>query len=184
MATLISISAGEDLIEALARASSGTEGFIQASGAVDGIELRVAADGADPVRALKGRWTLASLLGPSGGPFGVTLSRASDRGIDVAAGELVRARSAGVIAALFPAQGSVPRATAAPAAPSPNPPPAQPREAPKPAAPAQSQWATAALATAASARARQAADKEDPIIPEPGDLVQHFAFGLCEVLMV
>src|SRR5262245_19467930 len=169
MPVVVSIAPGEDLLDALARASSGTENFVQATGAIDAVEIRAAAEGADPVRALRGRWTLASLVGPGGGPFGVTLARASDTGLDVVAGELVRARSAGVVAAIFHAQNPVATAT-------------QPRRAESPPAPGvrgdsaapqpvQSQWAVSALATAASARAKQVPD-EEPIWPGPGDLVQ------------
>ena len=50
-----------------------------------------------------------------------------------------------------------------------------------PEAPGGTVWATAALASA-RARARDAAEIDDGPMPEAGDLVDHFAFGRCEVL--
>ena len=35
----------------------------------------------------------------------------------------------------------------------------------------------------AAERWRAAEAEHEPLVPEPGDLVEHFAFGLCEVLM-
>ena len=49
---------------------------------------------------------LLQLAGPSKGPFVVTLSRASDTGIEVLGGVLVRARSAGVHVAVHAATTS------------------------------------------------------------------------------
>ena len=145
------VSEGEDLVAALARAG---EGWVMGVGTVEGVEIRVAGE----VRALRGRFSLVSLAGPSGGPFGVVLSRATDTGIETVGGELVRARSLGV-------ELSVPLETRASAS-----------------APAQAGgWAAAASATA---RAVHAAEPEDDeIFPEPGDRVRHFHFGLCDVLM-
>ena len=92
------------------------------------------------------------------------------------AGQLLGARSAGVTATLWTAQGSVrelvdaapPRAEAV----------AEPEKKSAAAAPAASGWAAAAHAAAADL----AEEEDEPTRPERGDLVRHFAFGLCEVL--
>jgi hypothetical protein len=171
---LVSIPDGEDVVDALRAATSGIDGWVQAAGVVEGVELRVAGEGTDPTRALRGRLTLASLVGPAGGPYGVTLARATDSGLEVIAGELLRARSAGVIAVVLPLGAAV-----AAAKPNDKAPEAAP---PKTGGAPQSPWAKAALTSAAHARANAPPEIEQ-VMPLPGDLVQHFAFGLCEVLM-
>jgi hypothetical protein len=117
---------------------------------------------------------LAQLGGAFGGPYHATLARQSSQGAELFAGQLLSARSAGVTATLWNAQGSVRELVDA----------APPRrEAAEPpvataAAPAASGWAAAAQAAAAEL----AEEDEEPQRPERGDLVRHFAFGLCEVL--
>lgn len=179
------------MLSEIAEASSGVEGWVQATGAVLGVELRLASEGADPVRAPRGRFALVQLLGATGGPYGVTLSRASDSGAEVWAGELVRATSDGVTLFILPC--AHPRALVEPpvavvearAAPAQSPPTtkATPSSSPNngPATPVPGDWAKAALASAVLRRAAEA--EHVPLVPEPGDLVEHFAFGLCEVLM-
>jgi len=159
-ARLTFIAAGVDLVEGLAQLA-GADGWVNGTGQVEAVELRVAAEGASAITVLRGRFNLLSLAGPRGGPFSVTLARLSDAGLQVLGGELVRARSAGVTATLQPATrdaaASAGRLPGAPAT-----------------------WASAAAAsTEATAR-----DEEEPeeSAPEAGDWVQHFAFGLCEVL--
>ena len=151
---------GKDLMAALSTLLSGAEGWISATGIVEEVQLRVA--GAEGARPLAGRFTLASLGGPAGGPYGVVLSRVGDIGVDVVAGELSAARSLGVTVWLM---GSAR--------------PAGRTQAPR--AEESSGWAAEA-----SAHAEAQADdpyEDEPPLPEAGDLVQHFAFGLCEVLM-
>ena len=177
---VLSVARGEDLIEALAAACRGGEGWLTATGSVESVEVRVAGEGADPTRTLRGRLTLASLSGPAGGPYGVTLARATDSGLEVLAGELVRARSDGVVVLVLSAGSEAvrdeARRVAAVIAAAPTPAPAAAKAA------TTSSWASAALATADQRRA--AAEPEAEVaLPLPGDLVQHFAFGLCEVLM-
>lgn len=170
---LITVAVGEELTSVLAEALRSADGWVQATGIVEAVQLRVAGEGVDPTRALRGRLTLASLSGPAGGPFGVVLSRATDVGLEVLAGELVQARSLSVTAVLL-VTGEAAVVAAEPAAAA--------RAPGKPAPAASSSWASAALATAAATRATQEPDIE-PEMPKPGDLVQHFAFGLCQVLM-
>lgn len=167
MGAVTEIEAGRDLIEALSEFDGG---WLSATGLVEGVELRVAADGVDPVRALRGRYTLASLLGPAGGPYGVVLGRASELGLAVVAGQLVAARSLGVAVSVSGAGGAA-TARSAP----PRPPPAERASAPSP---PPSQWSEAVAAATP-----EVAPEEEPLWPEAGDLVQHFAFGLCAVLM-
>lgn len=169
MSAVNEIEAGRDLIEALTELGGG---WLSATGLVEGVELRVAADGADPVRALRGRYTLASLLGPAGGPYGVVLGRASELGLAVVAGQLVAARSLGVTVSVSDAGGAT---TARSASPRPSPPPAERAAAPSP---TQSQWSEAVAAATP-----EVVPDDEPLWPEAGDLVQHFAFGLCSVLM-
>jgi hypothetical protein len=174
---LVTIADGENLLDALAEACGPGDGWVAAVGHVDSVELRVAGEGADVRKHLRGRLTLAQLSGPFGGPYFATLSRHTSLGAELLAGQLLAARSAAVTATLWIAQGSVrelvdaapPRAEAPAAAP----PPASA------AAPAAAGWAAAAHAAAA---ANAVAEDEEPKRPQRGDLVRHFAFGLCEVL--
>jgi hypothetical protein len=175
--TLHAIELGVDLLEALAELGRGGEGWVNATGLVEGVELRVAGEGANSGRTLTGTLNLLQLSGPLGGPFSVTLARASDAGIDVLGGVLVRARSAGVSLVVNTSDKALPAAAArlAPRA-----------ERPRAEAPTAEAggvvWATAAMASARAARARDATEGEDEILPEAGDLVDHFAFGRSEVL--
>jgi hypothetical protein len=178
---LVTLADGENLIDALAEACGKADGWLAAVGHVDSVEIRVAGEGADVRKQLRGRLTLAQLSGPYGGPYFATLSRHTSVGSELVAGQLLAARSAGVTASLWNAQGSVrevvdaapPRAESAPAS---APVAGSPKAAPG--APAASGWAAAAQAVAAEL----AEEDEEPSRPERGDLVRHFAFGLCEVL--
>jgi hypothetical protein len=166
------IAPGHEILEAIAQQLPDADGWLQGAGYVDGVELRVAADNAETVTRLNGRFNLLSLTGPRGGPLTVMLSRMTDAGIQVIGGELVSSRSAGVNAVLFLA----PRALVPGAhVPAPSPPaiPARP-------GPGGATWDIAAAASARAAR-EEAEHVEEPV-PEAGDWVQHFAFGLCEVL--
>jgi hypothetical protein len=152
--TLAAVPPGGDLVESLAQLAKGGDAWISATGEIEGVELMVAGESADAVRPLKGRFTMVQLSGPSKGPYAVTLARLSDAGIDVLGGILVRARSAGVNVAVQPA--TLENAGATP-------------------------WAKAA-AVSASVAVRDAVPEVEEISPEAGDLVDHFAFGLCEVV--
>jgi hypothetical protein len=174
---LVTISDGENLLDGLAEACGKADGWVAAVGHVDSVEIRVAGEGADVRKQLRGRLTLAQLSGPYGGPYFATLSRHSSLGSELVAGQLLAARSAGVTATLWTAQGSVrelvdaaPERAETPVASSP--------KAASPAAPAASGWAAAAQAAAADL----AEEEAEPERPARGDLVRHFAFGLCEVL--
>lgn len=170
---LVTIADGENLIDGLAEACGKADGWLAAVGHVDSVELRVAGEGADVRKQLRGRLTLAQLSGPYGGPYFATLSRHTSTGSELVAGQLLAARSAGVTASLWHAQGSVRELVdAAP------PRPEAAAEAAK-AAPAASGWAAAAQAVAADLAEEE---DEEPQRPVRGDLVRHFAFGLCEVL--
>jgi hypothetical protein len=171
---LVTIADGENLLDALAEACGKADGWVAAVGHVDSVELRVAGEGADVRKQLRGRLTLAQLSGPFGGPYFATLSRHTSTGSELVAGQLLGARSAGVTSTLWVAQGSVRELVdAAPARAEPS---AQPEASAKPAA--ASGWAAAASAAAADL----AEEEEEEARPERGDLVRHFAFGLCEVL--
>jgi hypothetical protein len=175
---LRAIQPGADLLEGLTALGQTGEGWVSGTGHVEAVELRVAGEDADPVRVLRGRLTMVQLSGPAAGPFSVTLARASDVGIEVLGGVLVRARSAGVSLVFQTMSTSV----ASPARPAGT---AGARPEPSVASGAEgaggSVWAVTALASA-RARARDAAEIDEGPMPEAGDLVEHFAFGRCEVL--
>lgn len=233
------LAPGSDLPSALAEgaATLGPDAWVQAVGHVEAVELRLASEGADPVRSLRGRFTLVALVGPAKGPLSITLARATDAGIELLGGQLVRARSAGVTALITPAlsldeaasppdnaprpaaprpAAPPPATTAAPTTPRPVAPP--PASAAAPSAVASSNVAAPVAPPAASAQpptppavaptppaapaaaaastswsqVAQASERDDDddddedegssAEPEPGDLVDHFSFGLCEVL--
>lgn len=172
--TLNNVESGVDLQAALAERP---HAWITAVGEVADVEL--SAPGAEGVTdsKLRGVWTLASLMGPGAGPYWVVLSRSSDTGIQVAAGQLKRATSRGVHVFGSEADAAVPvESAAAPARAQPT----SPRTA-APDAPAEPAWA--AQAQAATPPRAAADDDDDDRWPDAGDLVEHFAFGLCDVLM-
>lgn len=182
---LVTIADGENLFDALAEACGPGDGWVAAVGHVDSVEIRVAGEGADVRKQLRGRLTLAQLSGPYGGPYFATLSRHTSLGSELVAGQLLGARSAAVTATLWTAQGSVrelvdaaPPRVEAPATPALIAAPTPTTVAPASTAPAAGGWAAAAQAAAANL----AEEEEEPQRPQRGDLVRHFAFGLCEVL--
>jgi hypothetical protein len=173
-----SIPTGGELLEALDQAFGRHRGWIQATGFVDDVELRLGSDGADVRRTFRGRFALAALGGPLGGPYGATLARSAGDKVEVLAGVLVRARSGGVQALCISAGDAPSRVLAETAgldvlAPPPAP---SPGFAKRPLV-----SAFAAKVGVAGAAPDDAA--EEPT-PERGDLVEHFAFGICEVLSV
>jgi len=173
---LVTISDGENLLDALAEACGKADGFIAAVGHVDSVEIRVAGEGADVRKQLRGRLSLAQLSGPFGGPYFATLARHTSLGSELVAGQLLAARSAGVTASLWVAQGSVRELVDA--APERDEKSVAPEPKAAPVAPGAGGWAAAAQAAAADLTEEDA----EPARPERGDLVRHFAFGLCEVL--
>jgi len=175
---IVSIEDGQDLLEALARAIPGLQGWVQATGHVEDAELRVAGAGADPRRRLTGRWALVTLSGPAGGPFTALLARAADAGdggVMLAAGTLLAARSASVSAAVL--EASPEPAESAPSS--------RRQQLPSTPPPGAS-WVEIAAASAAAAEDEDedTDDQDAAELPRRGDLVHHFSFGLCEVLSV
>lgn len=190
--TLKNVLAGADLMEALRELPE--SGWAQGNGQVEGVEIRVAGEAVDPTRSLRGRLTLVSLQGPSGGPFTVTLARATDAGLELLGGALVKARSAGVTLAFTSAlqaapekgpprrevvpDGNRPATHHAGQMSPPDKPPPKPAPEPEP----QKTWADVAAASDEATDGPSTDDDGEPI-PTQGDLVDHFSFGLCEVLM-
>jgi hypothetical protein len=173
-----SLPSGGELCEALEEAFRTHRGWVQATGFVEDVELTLAADVADVRRTFRGRYVLAELSGPLGGPYGAVLSRAVGERSEVIAGVLVRARSAGVQALCISAGGAPARVL-----------PDGPSEAgAATVAPVNAGFAKRPLASSFAARVGvtgPAPDDDDEVaLPARGDLVQHFAFGLCEVLAV
>ena len=218
---LLTVNAGDDLVRVLTTLEG--EGWVQGSGHVEGVELKVPGEVTDVTRSLRGRLVLVSLQGPLAGPHTVTLSRATDVGLELIGGVLVRARAHGVTLALSTASPP-----AAPREPGPrrevvavsSSSARSPREAPAPRDPSPaSSSPAAATSTSAStsssdsasgvasastspprspdpsrpmspprswaevaAASEEAASDESEENPNRGDLVDHFSFGLCEVI--
>lgn len=167
------LPSGGDLLEQLSQAFADRHGWVQATGFVEDIELRLSGTNSEVRRAFPGQFTLVALGGPLGGPYGATLSRLDNGGVALLAGILVRARSREVTAVCI--GSSAPRVDAAPL-----PPPLKPALSAHPARPpGGSNFASRVGAAAALSDEEDAAGSDSP---ERGDLVQHFAFGLCEVL--
>jgi hypothetical protein len=176
---LISLADGCEVIEELGKRTPHADGWVHAVGHVEDAEIRIATQGADARRSLRGRYTLVSLDGPFGGPFGAVLSRGVPGGVETVGGHLLRAVSIGVTVAIFEGSRAPVTSDEAPAEPEP------PAPEPAPRAPAAeaggSSWAAVARARADSVRDTQE-DDEEPARPDRGDIVNHFAFGFCEVI--
>jgi hypothetical protein len=179
----VPVSDRVELVEALREGVGADDGWLQATGFLEDVELRLAGEGIDPRRTLRGRWMLVSLSGPAAGPLGVVLARAAGAGNEVVAGQLLSGRASGVTAWLqavgpVASVGVVPEEVTTPAAPS------LQRSAPAAnVATAPGGWAALAQAAAEASRVDEP-EPEDDAWPERGDRVQHFVFGLCDVLMV
>ncbi|MBN2195267.1 MAG: hypothetical protein JW751_20790 [Polyangiaceae bacterium] len=181
----LAVPDGADLLEALRQALGGVEGWVQAVGQVDGVWLRVAGEITDATCELRGRFTLVSLGGPAGGPYLATLGRHTDSGLEVVGGMIVRARASGVTAALLPFFATSGTASTNPVAVEATGAVEHPQKGHSTSVlkgPLPSQWAAVAAASAEAATEEEPGSEADTF-PERGDRVQHFAFGLCDVLM-
>lgn len=176
-----SIPDGRDLLEAFADVFPEAEGWVFASGEVEEIELKLVSAGADQRRVFRGRFALVQLSGRLGGPYGATLSRLEADRVEVLAGVLVRARSVGVSAVCLGGSGEVLRVAARPMLEEAEP-DTDVDAAVAPTPSAGSGWGQAAARAADQQRVEEE-EEEEILEPERGDLVQHFAFGLCEVLI-
>jgi hypothetical protein len=172
-----SIPSGVELVEALGQAFSKHRGWVHAVGFVENVELKLGGDAADVRRVFRGRYALAQFAGPLGGPYGATLSRADGERVEVVAGVLLGARSEGVSALCVSAGIDVPSA-AAPSGPARIETPLELKDA-RPIAPPRAPGTSSFAARVGIS----APEEDEPVeLPERGDLVEHFAFGLCEVL--
>lgn len=177
------IPVGVALTEGLAGFPS-DGGWVQAVGFVEDVELKLAGDGADVRRTFRGRYVLSSLAGPLGGPYGVSLARVGGGGVEVLAGILEGAVSAGVSAVCFSMTGArlgaaeTREAIAALVTKSPPVPQGAGPGVSLPARPASSFAARVGVGAPANE------PEEDEPVPERGDLVEHFAFGRAEVLSI
>jgi predicted DNA-binding protein with PD1-like motif len=178
---LVRLRDGEDIVQALAAATSGAHGWVEAVGALEEVELRTSAHAGDARKRFRGRFTLVALGGPAGGPYGATLSREAGHAMEIVAGHVVAGRVAGVTALFRRLELSDADRSAADERPSSVARvgtvggPAEPEKAPLP-------WAAVAVLAAQAKRATGPVD-EDEQYPEVGDLVDHFAFGLCDVVI-
>lgn len=144
------------------------ESFVNAAGWVEGVELSLPRSGADEMRAIPGRVALLSLSGSAQGPLMVVLSNPDGEG--VVGGRLLKARSAGVALGIVAAGAGAAR----PAAGSERLPA---REKPESKAGTAGGWA-------AVAAIQPDDDDETDEAPKYGDRVNHFVFGLCDVMLV
>ena len=186
---LLKCPAGDVLPDALGAAlrdAGISVAWVRATGVVGDVELRtLKADGGAMERRFSGPLQIVSLDGTIGAKsalgLGVVLSRETDRGLETVAGTLTRARVV-MLEALAVEIDSETRSaltgeiTGSPA------PPAVAISMPSPQAPA-AQAATSVGATLPQRPARPPVDDTpDGPFPDAGDVVEHFAFGTCDVL--
>ncbi|HEX9620884.1 MAG TPA: hypothetical protein VF989_12165 [Polyangiaceae bacterium] len=175
---------GHELVAAIERDAPPLSRWVQATGHVDEVELRLSGVGADPRRALRSRHALVTLSGPVGGPYGVVLVREQNKQSELVAGHLLRATSHGVWIHYSlesgEAGGDGQQAVAAGASlEAPGQPPEAEQDEPPRTASGGAGWAARARAAARE----HGATEEEPIVPpKRGDRVHHFSFGLCDVL--
>lgn len=201
---VLTVNVGEDVVQVLSRLEG--EGWVQGSGVVEGVELKLPGEATDVTRSLRGRLVLVTLAGPIAGPHTVTLARATDVGLELVGGVLVRARSQGVTLAVEHASAAAPAGREASAR----------REVREVREPVSSRTTASASSTSASASASSTAasvpsvsERAEPMPERPaparswaevaaasdeaetsesdetpvrGDLVDHFSFGLSEVI--
>ena len=201
---LVQLSRGEEIPTALLRALDEVEaksGWITGVGALESAEL-VLADarnrGYGAVRRIDTPCDVVSLSGSLARHDGAgslrlsaTLSRETELGLEVYAGQLVWARAyllelhvvafddVALVRALDDVTG-LPRlgAQGSPGAPAPPPP-----EPPRAAAPVQPSTQVADSPFGAAMPAKIVRPRDEPeFYPEPGDLVTHFHFGECEII--
>ena len=156
-----------------------------------------------PVRTLAGVWLVIHLESDSNGDIRGLLSREGDLGFELAAGEIVEGRIVTAVAPPLaaPSAGAAVAVAAAPMAPVPAQAPVAERvvvPAPAPSAPAVAVAASPAIPEPRSSSpsvtdsqergpmplrppTKKTTETEQPT-PNPGDLVEHFAFGRCEVV--
>lgn len=152
-----------------------------------------------PVRTLTGVWLVIHLESDSNGDVRGLLSREGDLGFEMAAGEIVEGRI--VTAVATPLTSSAAPLVAPAVAPVPAQAPVAERvvaPAPAPSAPAVAVAPSPAIPEARSSSpsvteaqdrgamplrppTKKTTEAEQPT-PNPGDLVEHFAFGRCEVV--
>lgn len=187
---LLRVPAGASLLPAL-RAERAGPAWVHAAGRLAAAELR-AADGS--AHTLLGDLVLASLEGPLDGPLFALVQVLEPLGARLVAGELVEAVTAAALDACLVGEARAEREAARPTAAresGPHLPPAAASEpsfaraieasAERPSSPAL--FLGGGLAQPIPARpARPQVDEEEGPTPEPGDRVEHFAFGSCEVL--
>jgi hypothetical protein len=149
---------GEDVVAFVARLGGPEHAWVSGVGVVEGAEIAVARGADDQSVAVPGRSTLVSLTGPRSGPLMALLARAGADGVKLFGGRLVKARAAGVSLMLEEWH-------------------------PLPALNPVSEDATAP-AWAGLPRSSASDDDEADEVPKFGDRVDHFVFGLCDVMVV
>lgn len=160
---MLSVPQGEDLLTFLAGLGGAADAWVTGVGEVEDAELTVTLDENAAPHVVSGRAMLVSLSGPLSGPLMATLAHAGSAGL--IGGRLGAARSAGVkLVVMEPSAAD--RAAAAGAL----------------AAVARARAAAAAADLADARAAEEEGESDDP--PRFGDHVDHFVFGLCEVMVL
>jgi predicted DNA-binding protein with PD1-like motif len=189
---------GEALPDALVaafREEGVARAWLRGGGVISDVVLRTLGETAgspDVLRRINGPVQLLLLEGSLGilpdAPLSLraVLARETDRGMDTLAGEIVAARIVSFEAVATALDGAAEVHTDSP---SPQPPAARGDVEPPPQAVPAATWSDAIAASSASSHVpapirpvRRQNDDLDTVFPEAGDLVDHFAFGRCEVL--
>lgn len=164
---------GEELVAYFDGLDAASGAWVNAAGKVEGVEVSIVLSGGEErVERVPGRVALVSLSGARGGALYAVLAQADASGAKLWGGRLVKARAVDVAFALGGEAKAEPRGGEAPAQ--------GVRDAaakpPAAGAPAPSGWAALA--------AHAPDDDEAEEMPRYGDRVDHFVFGLCDVMVV
>jgi hypothetical protein len=145
---------GVEVSEFLGHLGLAEDAWITAVGTVSSVELAIAGEGGEVTRVVDGPATLVSLLGPARGPLMAILASAEAGAF---AGRLTRAVSGSVV---FTVMSSAP-----------NPPGSGPAR-------------SSVLPAGVGKSTVPVADEEADELPVQGDRIDHFVFGLCDVMVV
>jgi hypothetical protein len=154
---------GDDVLAFIARLDAPEHAWVTGVGFVEGAEIVVARGTEDQSVPVPGRTTLVSLVGPRSGPLMAMLARAGADGVKLVGGRLVKARSAGV-SLVVEEWRALPSLAAA--------------------EPSLVRVAPGGGGGAAGASSASDGDDEADEVPSFGDRVDHFVFGLCDVMVV
>ena len=166
----VSIKEGDDVLAVIAR-SAPASAWVNGVGAIEDVEIAVEGAAEPVTETVAERVTLLSLSGPAAGPIMVAFARAAGDGVVVSGGRLVRARSGGVAIIVVPSGLVVAER--------------HPHSSGATGGPRGASGERGAENPWASLLKRSAEDEDETAeMPRAGDRVDHFVFGLCEVMVV